>query len=91
MYEISKDFICRTVCGETMLMPVGEKTKEFNGIFTLTETGAIVIDEIKKGGNELSAAKRIAEEFEIDPETAKNDTLAFIGQLLKYGIIEKQK
>ena len=53
--RLSEDFICRHICGETLLMPVGEKTKEFNGIFTLSETGAFLIDaESGKTENRLT-------------------------------------
>nr|MCR5783389.1 PqqD family protein [Clostridia bacterium] len=82
-----KDFICRRICGETLLMPVGEKTREFNGIFTLTETGAFLMDEIERGSDEEQAALNLAEEFETDIETARQDADEFFEQLRAYGII----
>ena len=85
--KLSKDFICRRICGETLLMPVGEKTREFNGIFTLTETGAFLMDEIERGSDEDQAALNLAEEFETDIETARQDADEFFEQLRAYGII----
>ncbi|MBQ6421454.1 MAG: PqqD family protein [Clostridia bacterium] len=85
--KLSEDFICRKVCGETLLMPIGEKTKEFNGIFTLSETGALLIDAIVKGENADGAAALLAEQFAVDIEIARQDTLAFFEQLQQYGIL----
>ena len=90
MLRLSEDFICRRVCGETLLMPVGEKTKEFNGIFTLSETGAFLMDEIANGADVDGAVSDLAAEFEISDETAAQDAHAFFEQLLNYGILIKE-
>ena len=85
--RLSEDFICRHICGETLLMPVGEKTKEFNGIFTLSETGAFLIDAVMNGADEQTAAKDLAAEFEIGEDAALQDTREFLDQLRGYGIL----
>ena len=89
--KLSEDFICRHICGETLLMPVGEKTKEFNGIFTLSETGAFLIDAVMNGADENAAAQQLAAEFEIGEETAVKDTREFLDQLLGYGILLREE
>ena len=88
--KLSEDFICRHICGETLLMPVGEKTKQFNGIFTLSETGAFLIDAVMNGADERSAAQGLAAEFEISEEIALQDTREFLEQLLGYGILQRE-
>ena len=85
--RLSEDFICRQVCGETLLMPVGEKTKQFNGIFTLSETGAFLMNEIAKGADADAAAAGLAAQFEIGADVAAQDTHEFLEQLLSYGIL----
>ena len=87
MYKLSEGFICRQVCGETLLMPVGEKTKDFNGIFTLSETGVFLLHKALDGADPLTAAKALAQEFEIDEATAQEDTDAFFSELLNMGIL----
>lgn len=87
MLRLSENFICRRVCGETLLMPVGEKTKEFNGIFTLSETGAFLLNEISVGSDADTAASNLASQFEISDEVAKGDAREFFEQLLSYGIL----
>ena len=85
--KLSDDFICRHVCGETLLMPVGEKTKDFNGIFTLSETGAFLLNAVLNGADARTAAEALAKEFEIGGDTALQDTNEFLDELLGYGIL----
>lgn len=87
MYKLSEDFICRQVCGETLLMPVGEKTREYNGIFTLSETGAFLLNAALNGADLPAAAKALAKEFETDEATAAADAEEFFGELVKMGIL----
>ena len=89
MLKLSENFICRQVCGETLVMPVGEKTKEFNGIFTLTETGAFLLNAVAEGADEETAAEKMAAEFEIDIDTARQDTREFLDMLCSYGILQE--
>ena len=89
MWKLSEDFICRQVCGETLLMPVGGRTKDFNGIFTLSETAALLLREFEKGADEKAAASALAAEFSVDAATALEDTQAFADQLRQYGILQE--
>ena len=88
--KLSDGFLLRQVCGETLLMPVGEKTREFNGIFTLPETGAFLLGEIRKGADAAAAAESLSKEYDIDPQTALRDTREFVDQLLGYGILTEE-
>ena len=87
--KLSEDFICRQVCGETLVMPVGEKTKEFNGIFTLTETGAFLLNAVAEGADEATAAEKMAAEVGGGGGTGKQDTKEFLEMLLNYGILRE--
>lgn len=85
--KLSENFIYRRICGEALLMPVGEKTREYNGIFTLSETGAFLLDRITKGDDPHAACKALAEEFDISEETAAEDANEFFEQLTGIGIL----
>ncbi len=85
--KLSEEFICRQVCGEMLLMPVGEKTKEYNGIFTLSDSGAFLLNEILNGADVAAAARALASEFEIGEAEALADTQEFVDQLFESGII----
>ena len=73
-----KDFLCREIAGEYILIPTGNTTEEFNGMITLTETAAFIYNHIEE-----------AKTFEelIDRETATIDAIIFINHLLQEGLI----
>lgn len=85
--KISKDFIRRDICGEALLIPVGTKTKEYNGIFTLSETGGFIWDLLPDARTPDDITDAVTKEFDIDRQTAETDVLEFLGDLKKYGAL----
>ena len=85
--KLSDQFVYRYICGEAFLTPVGETTKKWNGIFTLSETGAFILEALQKGLDEAAIADELAAAFEISPETAAQDTADFLRTLSDYGIL----
>lgn len=85
--QIKKKVVIRTVADETMLIPVGETTGEYNGLFTLSPTAATAFSVFSDGGDEEAALKAILEEYDIDEETAKKDLDDFVVMLKEFGII----
>ena len=86
--KILKDVVIRTVAGESMLIPVGETVREYNGIFTLTEVGATIFEAIRNGQEPDALLQTVLNEYEIDEPTAKHDLDAFLTALRGFGIIE---
>ena len=88
MIKIKPEYIKRNVAGEDIVVPTGSAVAEHNGIFVLTETGAVIWDLILGGADENGIAEKIAEEFDVDILTAKRDVSAFLGKMKEFGIIE---
>ena len=88
--KLSNDYMLRKICGETLIMPVGEKTKEYNGIFTLSETGAFLLSAFIDGADADAAAKKLTEEFEIDENNARRDVDEFLEQLIGFGVLTNE-
>lgn len=85
--EIKKKVVLRTVAGETMLIPVGDTTGEYNGLFYLTDTAATAFKAIQNGADEEGALNAVLDEYEIDEVTAKKDLDEFFSSLREFGII----
>lgn len=85
--KLSSQFVYRKLCGESFLTPVGETTKKWNGIFSLSETGAFILEALQNGSDEAAIAGELAAAFEISPETAAQDTAEFLQTLSEYGIL----
>ena len=57
------------------------------GMIALNETGAYIWDLMKDETDADTVAKALAEHYEIDLDTAKKDTDAFIGMLSEVGAL----
>lgn len=87
--KIIKDVVFRTVAGESMLVPVGETVGEFNGIFTLSETGAEIWRGIESGLCEEEIVQKLLGEFDTDEKTAREDADAFLEKLCSMGLLQR--
>ncbi len=57
-------------------------------VFTLNQTGAAVVREIRTGGDESSIVQRLKDQFR-EPEAAiEREALAFIADLRHKGLVE---
>lgn len=84
--QIIKNFIKRKIAGETILVPCGETTQDYNGIITVTDTAAFILDNIENVENFDELLKLILENYSIDEKTARRDAENFISQLMRSGI-----
>lgn len=89
--RIIKEFIMRTIAGETILVPTGATAEEFNGMLTLTETAKVIWENLEKVDSLDEMAHVLTEQYEVDEETAKQDAAALISELLRIGFIECTK
>ncbi|MGN0546532.1 MAG: PqqD family protein [Acutalibacteraceae bacterium] len=86
---VNKDFVVRTVAGETMLIPVGKNVLKYNGIFTLSESGAMIYRLLCEDKTEEEIIAVLAESFSEAEETLKSDYDEFIRQLKDAEIINE--
>ena len=79
MIRTKKGFILRKLGKEYMAVPVGEASKDFNGMIRMNETGAFYWKELEQGITEDALVGRMLERFEnLDEETARKDLREFL-------------
>ena len=78
--KIVKEFILREIAGECVLVPTGATSQEFNGMITISDTAKFIWENIE--------IRMVLDTYEIDEETARRDTIAFVGALVENGFIE---
>ena len=78
----------KEVAGQWVVVPLGDMVVEFNGIMTLSESGAILWKILKSGAQEEELVEAITKEYDIDEETAESDVKEFIDDLKQKGLIE---
>lgn len=60
-------------------MPVGEASKEFNGMIRMNETGAFYWKELEQGITEDGLVAKMLERFEdLDEDTARRDLAEYL-------------
>ena len=86
--KIKDGFVVREVAGSYVVMNIGGDVS-FNGMITLNELGAFIWKAIEDGDNAEEIAKKIIAEYEIDFETALEDTKVFIEKMNGAGVLEQ--
>ena len=79
--KIRKELIRREIAGDVILVPVGGTVLENNGLFALNELGAFLWDRLESAEDEAGLVQAVLAEYEVDEDTARTDTAAFLQQL----------
>ena len=86
--KIVKEFILREIAGECVLVPTGATSQEFNVIIRISDTAKFIWENIEKVDSLEEMIRMVLDTYEIDEETARRDTIAFVGALVENGFIE---
>ena len=81
-------FIARCVGGQHVLMPVGKTATKFSGLVMTNDVGAFIWEHLEEAQDERALAALIAEEFEVSPEEALEDTRGLTQSMRSAGWIE---
>lgn len=86
--KIKPGYLLREVAGSIVAVPLGNDSVNFNGMITLSETGALLWRKLENGATENELVAAMLEEYDIDDATARRDIKAFTDKLLKANILE---
>lgn len=87
--KIKSGFAKREIAGSYIVVPVGQKSKEFNGMITLNESGSFMWDCFTKDITVDEAIALVTDEYEVDAERAKKDIEGFVELLKSNDLIEE--
>lgn len=87
--KLNKNYIIKQLADETILVHQDEHNVDFTKIINLNELAVFIINKINENlsFNELVLA--IINEYEIDKQTAENDTKEFVDKLISLGIVDE--
>ncbi|MCG1024355.1 MULTISPECIES: PqqD family protein [unclassified Dehalobacter] len=86
--KIKDGFMLREVAGQWVVVPLGERVVEFNGIMTLSESGALLWKVLENEVAEEELTEAIIKEYDIDRETAEADVREFVNVLKEKSLIQ---
>jgi len=86
--RIKNGFMLRKLAGQSVVVPLGARVVEFNGIMTLSESGALLWQKLQDGATEDELVQEILSNYNIDENTARTDVKAFIESMSARNILE---
>ena len=86
--KINENFVLREVADSWVVIPIGEKSVDFNGMMNLNETGVLLWRELEKGAEKEELVAAITAEYDVSEEVAAGDIDEFIEVLKKVGCLE---
>jgi hypothetical protein len=86
--KIKKGFILREVGGESVVVPVGELSKQFHGMINLNATGAFLWRFFSTEHTVEEGVDALCAEYEVERERAQEDVEKFVSVLTKNGFTE---
>lgn len=86
--KLKENFLLRQVADTWVVIPVGQEMLDFNGMINLNETGAFLWQKLEAGADLDTVVAALTEEYDVSPEKARTDVMAFYRKLVESGCAE---
>ena len=86
--KIKDGFILREVAGSCVVVAVGKRAGEFNGVINLNETSAFMWRMLEKGATIDEIVTKMQEEYDVDAQILRRDVTAFTQKIKEAGLAE---
>ena len=86
--KLKNGYILRDVAGNTVVVPL-DPTSTFGNMLRLNGTGKFLWEMLGRDVTRDALVDALVAEYEIDRETAKRDTDAFLNSLRGFGALEE--
>lgn len=87
--KIKSGYMMRTIAGCTIVVAVGKRTVDFNGIINLNGTGAFLWELLEKGSDEDAMTAAILDKYEdVNETTARNSVREFVRLLREENLLD---
>ena len=86
--KIKNDFIVKEISDSTVVIPVGNRVADFNGMLNLNETGVFLFNLLKNDTTIEALVQSLVDEYEVTKEKANEDVITFVNKLKEADIIE---
>ena len=76
--KIKEGFMLREVAGSYVVVAVGERSEQFNGMVNLNETGAFMWKKTEEGTSREELLGALLETYDVERSVAERDVDKFI-------------
>ena len=88
--KLKYEFAVREIVGEYVMIPLGQGALDLKGMISTSETGALLVDALRKDVTRLELLQLILDTFDIDRNTAEKDLDEFLAQLKKLNLLVEE-
>ena len=81
-------FILRNLAGEYLLMPKGEKIKNYDSVVLMNELSAFVWGKMQNPVTQSDLLEAVLNEYDVDEKTAREDLDELLAELKEAGVID---
>lgn len=85
--RVAKGFLLREIAGTWVVIPVGAKLVEFNGIINLSESGALLWRKLEHDTSVDDLIASLLDEYQISESSARSDVVNFLDAMNAKGLI----
>jgi len=86
--KVKDGFLLREIAGEHIVVPIGERVVDLNGLLTLNATARVLWEELATEQTEDDLVEALTERFEVSPEVARADVSDFVSLLADKGLLD---
>ena len=86
--KIKDGFMLREVAGTWIVVPLAQRVVEFNGLMTLSESGAMLWKKLQQGTDMEEMVQSILTEYDVDEKVARADIKELVDSIAERGLIE---
>lgn len=86
--KIKDGFVLRAIAGSYVVLPVGARNLDFNGMITLNESGAFLWNELSQETDTDALVAALLREYDVDEATARSCIDTFVSKLEEADCLE---
>ena len=86
--KINKNFVLRNVVNTWVILPLSDKTVDFNDMITLNESGVLLWKALENGADTDALVAALLGEYIVSEQEARADVDVFLGKLRTIGCLE---
>jgi hypothetical protein len=86
--KIKSGFMLRNITDCWIVVPIGERVADFNGLISLNDTGAFLWRKLQEYTEQDKLVEELLSEYDIDKDTAKTDVEEFVISLANRRVLD---
>ncbi len=86
--KIKPNFVLRQVADIWIVLPLAEENLNFDGMLTVTESGAMLWKHLEQGCDLDALTKALTDEYDVTEAKARADAAMFVEKLTQLGCID---